>query len=249
MLRAEAQSSLLRLPTQNSEQAPMVPTDVPTGRLVRCGHRRNFNGGPGIRTPMGLRPAVFKTAALPVRTSPPESRGSRQLIARPRAGVIYYAAGDAATVCYPHAARKIVRDLPVGRKDADGAAEVVRASMAMAVRAMEDRESTTRVPIFGARSIAGPWSLQLTGCGCRRPRMVIRRSGGPWIDQGRFCRSRAVKRRRPGRLGWACRCLPRSPRARRLRRRDRVRAEGRRARARPRADRGVRRPWTGGGWR
>ncbi len=30
-------------------------------------------GGPGIRTPMGLRPAVFKTAALPVRSSPPRS--------------------------------------------------------------------------------------------------------------------------------------------------------------------------------
>ncbi len=31
-------------------------------------------GGPGTRTPMGLLPAVFKTAALPVRSSPPERR-------------------------------------------------------------------------------------------------------------------------------------------------------------------------------
>jgi hypothetical protein len=30
------------------------------------------SGGPGTRTPKRLRAAVFKTAALPVRSSPPE---------------------------------------------------------------------------------------------------------------------------------------------------------------------------------
>jgi hypothetical protein len=41
-------------------------------RDVRSMQARDASsGGPGIRTPMGLRPAVFKTAALPVRSSPP----------------------------------------------------------------------------------------------------------------------------------------------------------------------------------
>lgn len=34
-------------------------------------HRKKKSGGRGTRTPMGLLPAVFKTAALPIRTSPP----------------------------------------------------------------------------------------------------------------------------------------------------------------------------------
>ena len=36
------------------------------------------NGGPGTRTPKGLLPAVFKTAALPVRSSPPRVEGTRK---------------------------------------------------------------------------------------------------------------------------------------------------------------------------
>jgi hypothetical protein len=38
--------------------------------FAECAMARK-DGGPGIRTPKGLRPAVFKTAALPVRSSPP----------------------------------------------------------------------------------------------------------------------------------------------------------------------------------
>ena len=34
----------------------------------------DFCGGRGIRTPKGFHPAVFKTAALPVRTSPPRHK-------------------------------------------------------------------------------------------------------------------------------------------------------------------------------
>ena len=38
------------------------------------------HGGRGIRTPMGLLPADFKSAALPVRTSPPIIRGTPPFI-------------------------------------------------------------------------------------------------------------------------------------------------------------------------
>ena len=49
------------------------PRDVPRdlSRAV-SGSCCNFNGGQRIRTSTGLRPAVFKTAALPVRSSPPD---------------------------------------------------------------------------------------------------------------------------------------------------------------------------------
>ena len=33
--------------------------------------RRDTSGGGGTRTPKGVNPAVFKTAALPIRTTPP----------------------------------------------------------------------------------------------------------------------------------------------------------------------------------
>src|SRR5881392_2313037 len=36
------------------------------------GGARNYYGGHRTRTCTGLRPAVFKTAALPVRSSPPD---------------------------------------------------------------------------------------------------------------------------------------------------------------------------------
>ncbi len=38
---------------------------------MRWSDRMKRGGGPGTRTPKGLLPAVFKTAALPVRSSPP----------------------------------------------------------------------------------------------------------------------------------------------------------------------------------
>ena len=42
-------------------------------RLQPLGHlsQKKPGGGRGTRTPMGFHPAVFKTAALPIRTSPP----------------------------------------------------------------------------------------------------------------------------------------------------------------------------------
>ncbi len=42
-------------------------------RLQPLGHlsQKSTGGGRGTRTPMGFHPAVFKTAALPIRTSPP----------------------------------------------------------------------------------------------------------------------------------------------------------------------------------
>ena len=41
-------------------------------RLQPLGHlSRKSGGGRGTRTPKGFHPAVFKTAALPIRTSPP----------------------------------------------------------------------------------------------------------------------------------------------------------------------------------
>ena len=41
-------------------------------RLQPLGHLSGSSGGGrGTRTPMGFHPAVFKTAALPIRTSPP----------------------------------------------------------------------------------------------------------------------------------------------------------------------------------
>jgi hypothetical protein len=76
----------VRLPVQLlSRQLPSAAR-APLHRLR--GHRSTTGtddgGGRGTRTPKGRSPAVFKTAALPVRSSPPTSRGS---IARASGGV------------------------------------------------------------------------------------------------------------------------------------------------------------------
>ena len=51
------------------------PRPVETGRrsVARPGASPSRSGGRGTRTPKGLRPAVFKTAALPIRSSPPKA--------------------------------------------------------------------------------------------------------------------------------------------------------------------------------
>ncbi len=60
-------------PTRSSALAKQIePGRLRFRKSLSCSY-----GGPGIRTPMGFRPAVFKTAALPVRTSPPESGSQR----------------------------------------------------------------------------------------------------------------------------------------------------------------------------
>jgi hypothetical protein len=68
--RAPRSSGLGRDPGRvrsSQGRAAAHPLAVETTKPARLLH----SGGRGTRTPMGLRPAVFKTAALPVRTSPP----------------------------------------------------------------------------------------------------------------------------------------------------------------------------------
>ena len=51
-----------------------LPSATRAPLLTSCGCQITQNGGGrGTRTPKGVSPAVFKTAALPIRTSPPTS--------------------------------------------------------------------------------------------------------------------------------------------------------------------------------
>ena len=57
----------LSRPPYSTALAPLQPITDPTPPT-----HQNTGGGRGSRTPMSLRSADFKSAALPVRTSPPE---------------------------------------------------------------------------------------------------------------------------------------------------------------------------------
>ena len=52
----------------------MCPNTKPSRRERACKSLIYKDGGPGIRTPKRSRAAVFKTAALPARSSPPEDQ-------------------------------------------------------------------------------------------------------------------------------------------------------------------------------
>ncbi len=66
----------LRVPQPPTALSPMCPKMCPNEKTSRWERVRKSliykDGGPGIRTPKRSRAAVFKTAALPIRSSPPE---------------------------------------------------------------------------------------------------------------------------------------------------------------------------------
>ena len=69
----------VRCRTSNSESPD--PGEFRRKKMPPGGVSRGASGsgGPGIRTLKGLRPAVFKTAALPIRSSPPKCNRDRKL--------------------------------------------------------------------------------------------------------------------------------------------------------------------------
>ena len=81
-LEGERRKSLRRAgdSTQSAESAPAgrrqtMRARTPPDAKARGRHASapGRSGGRGTRTPKGLRPAVFKTAALPIRSSPPKA--------------------------------------------------------------------------------------------------------------------------------------------------------------------------------
>ena len=70
-----ARSKGLVSPNLTSALPSMCPRKSPNRKPSQmeraCKSLIYNNGGPGTRTPKGLLPAVFKTAALPIRSSPP----------------------------------------------------------------------------------------------------------------------------------------------------------------------------------